>query len=98
MRINMKYFKKLSALLITLIVIGMVSGAFATESINDNGKTIYVAINGNDANDGLTCVTAKKTIQNAINTAKNGDTIRVAQGKYQENLLINQGSCGVCSA
>ncbi len=54
-------------------------------------STYYVdALNGNDANSGLTPSQAKKTIQAAINSANNGDTIRIANGTYIEALIINK--------
>jgi hypothetical protein len=104
----MKYFKKLSTLLIALMVISMVAGAYAVNTANDSSKTInsnygkildktasknkiiYVANNGNDKNDGLTKAKAKKTIQNAIDTAKSGDTVKVSSGKYRENIKIKK--------
>ena len=47
--------------------------------------TIYVnATSGDDANDGLSAETSKKTIQNAIEWSINGDTILVADGVYKE--------------
>ena len=100
---KMKYFKKVSMLLIALLVVSMVAGACATQNIDDNSKTcstkiddttktkiIYVAINGKDTNDGLSTKNPKRTIQNAINTAKIGDSIEVAQGTYKENLQIGK--------
>lgn len=103
----MKYFKKISILLIALMVIGMVSCACGVNITNDNGKTIntstaktvdktvqtktiYVATNGKDSSDGLRKEKPKRTIQNAINTAKSGDTITVAPGTYKENININK--------
>jgi hypothetical protein len=53
-------------------------------------KTIYVNIKGNDKNNGLIPAMALKTIQKAINIAKSGDTIKVANGTYKENLRINK--------
>jgi predicted outer membrane repeat protein len=105
---KMKYFKKVSTLLITLMVISMVAGACAVNTTTDNSKTIhyiptrsvdktssktkiiYVAKNGNDKNNGLTTKKPKKTIQNAINTARSGDTIQIAKGTYKENLKIRK--------
>ena len=49
------------------------------------GKTIYVAKNGNDLNDGLTLDFAKKTIESAVSIASPGDTIKVSPGIYEEN-------------
>ena len=45
---------------------------------------------GDDANDGLSWETAKKTIQNAVDWAVDGDTILVKPGVYKEN----RGSTG----
>lgn len=104
----MKYFKKISTLLIVLMVIGMVAGAFAVNTSTNNSKAIhtnliknvdktsaktkiiYVAKNGNDKNNGLTAKKPKKTIQNALDTAKSGDTIQIAKGTYKENLKISK--------
>ncbi len=40
---------------------------------------------GNDSNNGLSWERAKKTIQNALNNASDGDTILVKPGVYKEN-------------
>lgn len=54
-------------------------------------NTYYVnGVSGNDANDGLTPATAKKTIQAAINGASPGDTIRIAPATYVERLQVNK--------
>ena len=53
-------------------------------------KTIYVAKNGTDRNDGLTQARPKRNIWSAINAAKPGDIIRVAPGTYADNLQINK--------
>jgi len=47
-----------------------------------NGKTWYVAPNGNDANDGAALGTAWKTLQHAVDTIGCGDTVLVAPGTY----------------
>jgi hypothetical protein len=45
-------------------------------------KTIYVTASGNDGNDGFSQATAKKTIQAAVNAARNGDKVLVGDGTY----------------
>ena len=57
-------------------------------SVLIKSKTVYVAINGKDSNDGLIITKPKRTIQNAINTAKPGDNVKVAKGTYKENIKI----------
>ena len=52
-------------------------------------STIYVSTGGSDDNQG-TINNEYATIQTAINTAINGDTIHVAEGTYFENLIINK--------
>lgn len=47
------------------------------------GDNIYVnAENGNDNNDGLTALTAKKTIENATRVVNTGGTIHLSEGTY----------------
>ena len=49
----------------------------------------YVDTNtGNDANDGFTPATAKKTIQAGVNQVSVGGTVNVAAGVYAENVTI----------
>jgi hypothetical protein len=49
------------------------------------GKTVYVdAVNGNDARDGLTFATSKKTISSALGIMAAGDTMLLAGGLYRE--------------
>lgn len=66
------------------------SSNFVTQPSTIQTKNIYVSINGNDNNNGLTTGKAKRTIQNAINTAKSGDIIKIAPGTYKENIKINK--------
>ena len=55
---------------------------------NPPGKTIYVTINGNDINNGLTLDYPKRTIKAAVGIASTGDTIKVSPGTYVENNPI----------
>lgn len=57
-------------------------------TIRPPGKTIYVAKNGNDSNDGLTLEFAKKTLKSAVGVATNGDTVKVSPGIYDEDNPI----------
>jgi hypothetical protein len=50
---------------------------------------IYVKPDGNDSNDGLTWLTAKKTITGAMNAVSEGCEIWVAAGTYQENVTLS---------
>jgi len=51
-------------------------------------NTIYVAANGNDANDGLSLATPKLTIKAACGIATSGSSIRIASGTYTEDNPI----------
>jgi len=55
---------------------------------NPPGKTIFVTVNGNDSDDGLTLDKAKRTIKAAVGIASTGDTIKVSPGTYVENNPI----------
>ena len=55
---------------------------------NPPGKTIYVTVNGNDSNDGLTLDNPKRTIKAAVGIASTGDTVKVSPGTYVENNPI----------
>ena len=56
----------------------------------DGARTIYVANNGTDRNDGLTPQSPKRNIENALVVANSGDTIRLAPGIYQKNVQVTK--------
>lgn len=51
-------------------------------------NVIYVAKNGDDANDGRSLATPKKTIKGAMLIATSGTAVKVASGSYQEACPI----------
>jgi hypothetical protein len=53
--------------------------------------TVYVSTSGDDANDGLSWATAKRTVQAGLNTAVAGDQVWVAAGTYIENITLKLG-------
>jgi len=53
--------------------------------------TFYVKTNGNDAAVGTNWVTAKRTIQAAVNLAVNGDTVLVSNGTYSTGTTVTPG-------
>jgi hypothetical protein len=55
-----------------------------------SGSIIYVETNGNDANSGASSSAALKTFKAAIDKAISGDTIKVGNGRYIENLSISK--------
>ncbi len=69
----------------TLILLLLLAGNALAANCD---SCIFVKPAGNDANDGLSWDTAKKTISAALRTAGSGDTIHVAQGTYQENIAL----------
>jgi hypothetical protein len=52
--------------------------------ILDGHKTIYVATNGTDRNDGLTVEHPKRNIVSALNSANAVDTIKIGPGTYSD--------------
>lgn len=85
--------KIFSVAMAVLIVFSIFTGTYATTNINPtniNNTTIYVSLDGDDNNDGLTEATSKRTIQNAVWSVKEGGTVHVKHGIYQENIDIGK--------
>ena len=57
------------------------------------GPTIYAAVDGDDANDGLTPDTAVRTLQHAIDLADPGTIIEVDAGEY-DGFVVSDGDFG----
>ncbi len=58
-------------------------------SLTASANTYYVnGSTGADRNSGTSSLSAKKTIQAAVNSASSGDTILVSAGSYKENLVL----------
>lgn len=75
----MKFFKKI---LLALVITCLAISARAELTPKSNGKTWYVSIKkGSNRNDGSKS-SPLKNIQKAINNAKKGDVINVAEGNY----------------
>ena len=51
-------------------------------------RTLYVATNGSDANDGTGPARALKTIQHAADLARAGDLVSIAAGVYRESVRV----------
>lgn len=62
-------------------------GAFAT--VHEKSAIYVDATNGNDANDGLTTATAKKTLKAAVGALSRKDTIVALPGTYNDGSMIH---------
>lgn len=51
-------------------------------------RTLYVAPNGSDANDGTAPARAVKTVQRAADLARAGDLVSIAAGVYRESVRV----------
>jgi hypothetical protein len=64
---------------------------FFTLKISRSIGVFYVSKSGSDSNNGTSLSTAFATIGKAILAAQNRDTIKIGEGTYTENLVINEG-------
>ena len=62
-----------------------------TAALCASATTRYVSPEGNDANDGSSWATAKKTISAGMNASAAGDEVLVAEGIYNEQLSLVDG-------
>ena len=78
-----------------LIVLALLAGALPTRGTMALGRSLYVATNGDDANDGLSLGQAFRTIQRCATVAEAGDTCFVRGGIYRETVRpTNSGTAG----
>ncbi len=61
---------------------------FTTLAADAAPQTYFVSTTGDDGNDGLTMGTAWRSIQHAADTVNVGDTVRIAGGRYYEQVYI----------
>jgi len=64
---------------------------FFTLKISRSIGVFHVSKTGDDTNNGTSVSTAFATIGKAILAAQNRDTIKIGEGTYTENLVINEG-------
>jgi hypothetical protein len=58
-------------------------------------RTLYVAPNGHDRNNGTSPATALRTIQTAVNRLRPGETLILAPGEYLQQFVVRQsGTAG----
>ena len=83
------------AALLAVALLGVLQVYAFTISGNYTGTTNYVSKSGNDANNGKSWATAKKTIQAAVNLCADGDTVIVDDGEYSDTTawtVTNSGT------
>jgi hypothetical protein len=80
-----KLARAFSAILILMISL---SNVFVNSFAVAQGKTYYVATNGDDSNPG-TLDQPWRTIQHAADTMAAGDTVQVRSGVYNEQIIIS---------
>ena len=86
---NISHQSKFVAARLLIAAMAAALASFAAPALA--AGTWYVAPGGSDANDCLSPATACQTIGGAIGKAAPGDTIAIAAGTYQENLILTAG-------
>jgi len=76
--------RKLSLVLVSVFVFGAVNNLFATRYYVDAARP-------DDAGDGLSMATAKKSIQGAVDLTADGDMVIVAAGTYDSGGAVTPG-------
>ena len=74
---------------LTLAVLWLLAGQ--PDNVHANPGALYVATDGNDANDCATIATRCSTVQRAVDLAADGDTIKVAAGVYTDTDTATVG-------
>lgn len=71
-----------------LLVAGTMAVLLMAVALPCTARVLCVSPDGNDANDGLSWASAKRTIGNALASASSGDEIWVRYGVYQERIIL----------
>ncbi len=71
------------------IVVGMFC-AMTALAPPSTARTLYVAPNGHDRNNGTSPATALRTIQTAVNRLRPGETLILAPGEYLQQFVVRQ--------
>jgi hypothetical protein len=73
--------------LLRCLVVAAISAPVTTARAQTTSHTYYVAPLGNDAASGTSPDTPLQTIQRAVDLAQPGDTIRLAPGRYFQDVV-----------
>jgi len=89
---NRKYLVlfSIAAGLSCMVILALITGRFADRAVDvfpSEGQIYYVSPKGSDSETGLDESKPLATIQLALNRARPGDTVRLADGAYYQNIL-----------
>ena len=84
--------KSFSVLMVLVLVVALGAAIVPASPVQANGTNYYVRTDGNDANDGSAddAAHAWLTIEHASDNVSTGDTINVAAGTYDEQVVIDK--------